>query len=208
MFLIFGLRVYFRTIGQGAFHCQRCGGDRGYRERTGRRWFHVFFIPLIPLARVGEHVRCTTCHTAYRHEVLALPTAAQMQAALPAGKHAAAIVMLRAGDPGGLPARRRAIEAIRAAGLPAYNDAALEADLARSAVLDWDVAHRLGSLAGQLTVQAREWFLADVVRIGLADGTLSEDERLAARAIAAHLGMTAAQAYGVISMTEQGATAE
>ena len=75
MLLIFGLRVYFRTIGQGMFHCQRCGGDRRYRERTGRRWFHLFFIPLIPLVSVGEHVRCGTCRTTYHVDVLAMPTA-------------------------------------------------------------------------------------------------------------------------------------
>src|SRR6266568_3882010 len=123
MLLIFGLRVYFRTIGQGMFHCQRCGGDRRYRERTGRRWFHLFFIPLIPLVSVGEHVRCGTCRTTYHVDVLAMPTAEQMQVALPAGLRASAAAMLRAGEPGSLAARRRAIEAIRRGGLPGYDDA-------------------------------------------------------------------------------------
>ena len=54
---------------------------------------------------------------------------------------------------------------------------------------------------------APEWFLADAVRVGLADGPLSDDERGAARQIAAHLGMTAAQAHGVIVMTEESAAA-
>jgi hypothetical protein len=208
MFLIFGLRVYFRTIGQGMFHCQRCGGDRRYRERAGRRWFHLFFIPLIPLVSVGEQVMCGTCRTAYNVGVLALPTAAQMQAALPAGLRAAAAAMLRAGGPGRLAARRRAIEAVRARGLPGYDDAALDGDLAAPAGQDEDLADSLNRLALQLAVHAREWFLADVVRIGLADGPLSEKERHAARQIAANLGMTVAQAHGVISMTEESATAE
>jgi hypothetical protein len=209
MFLLFGLRVYyFRPIGYGTFHCQRCGGDRAYRQRMGRRWFHVFYIPLIPLARTGEHVQCTACRTAYRVEVLALPTAAQMQAALPAGMRAAAITMLGAGDPASLPARRRAIDAIGGAGLAGYDDAELDTDLARAAEPDQDIAHPLNSLAMQLEVQAREWFLAEIVRIGLADGSLSDEERRAARMIAAQLGMTSAQAFGVIAMTEEDAPAE
>ena len=220
MFLIVGLRVYyFRAIGQGMFHCQRCGGDRHYRRRSGRRWFHVLFIPLIPLARTGEHVLCGTCRTAYRVQVLALPTAAQMQVALPAGTRAAAAAMLRAGYPASPPGRRRAIEAIRAAGLPRYDDDALEADLATDAepaagpdgagrADRMDLARLLGRLTVQLEVHAREWFLAGIVRIGLADGPLSEGERQLAIQVAAHLGMTAAQAHGVISMTEEGATAE
>ena len=208
MLLIFGLRVYFRTIGQGMFHCQRCGGDRRYRERAGRRWFHLFFIPLIPLVSVGGHVMCGTCRTAYHVGVLALPTAAQMQAALPAGLRAAATAMLRAGEAGSLAARRRAIEAIRRGGLPGYDDAALDGDLASPAGQDEDLTDSLNRLALQLAVHAREWFLADVVRIGLADGPLSEQERQAARQIAGNLGMTVAQAHGVISMTEESATAE
>ena len=65
MLIIFGLRVFYRTIAQGTFHCRRCGGDRQYRHRAGRRWFTLFFLPVIPLNSVGEHVQCTTCRTRY-----------------------------------------------------------------------------------------------------------------------------------------------
>ncbi len=208
MFLIFGLRVYYRAIGQGTFHCQRCGGDRPYRLRAGRRWFHIFFIPLIPLGHVGEHVQCEHCRAGYRPEVLSLPTSAQMQAALPAGMRAAALAMLLAGDGRAVPARRRAIESIRGAGLAGYGDAALSADLVAPQRPDHDLAFALNPLAIQLAVPAREWFLAGVVRIGLADGSLTDEERDAAHQVAAQLGMTPAQAYGVIAMTEESAPAE
>lgn len=210
MLIIFGLRVFYRTIGQGAFHCQRCGGDREYRHRAGRRWITLLFIPFIPLTKVGEHVKCAVCGTWYRMGVLALPTSAQMLAALPAGMRAAAAVVLRAGGGNSAPARRRAIDAIKGAGLADYDDAALDADLATSAMSAnpaQDLAGPLNRLAIQLAVPAREWFLADAVRIGLADGPLSDEERQAAQEIAAQLGMTLAQARGVISMTEEGAAA-
>ena len=209
MLLIFGLRVYFRTIGQGSFHCQRCGGDRPYRHKSGRRWIHVFFIPVIPLDKAGEYVQCGECGTRYSPEVLALPTMAQMQEALPAGMRAAAITMLRAGDTGSSAARRRVIDAVRGAGIADYDDAAVDADL-ESAVgqeAGNSVAERLSALSAQLAVPAREWFLAEIVRIGLADGALAEPERLAAREIAGYLGMTPAQAVGVIALTEEGASA-
>jgi zinc-ribbon family len=208
MFLIFGLRVYYRVIGHGTFHCQRCGGDRPYRLRSGRRWFHLFFIPVIPLARTGEHVQCANCRTCYRPEVLNLPTTAQMQAALPAGARAAAAVMLRAGDPRSGPARRRAIDMIRGAGESGYDGAALDADLVCAAGPGFDLAAPLNELAVQLAIPAREWFLAEIVRVGLAGGGLTEDQRQAARACAAQLGMTPAQAYGVILTTEENAPAE
>jgi len=217
VFLIFGLRVYYRVIGQGVFHCQRCGGDRPYRLRSGRRWFHLFFIPLIPLARLGEHVQCQNCRTAYRPEVLRLPTSEQMQAALPAGARAAAVTMLAAGDPRSPAARRRAIEVIHGAGLADYGEPALDADLAVASLAAADpaaadraaaeLATALNPLAIQLAVPAREWFLADIVRVGLADGALAGEERDAAHRVAAQLGMTPAQAYGVIAMTEESAPA-
>jgi len=210
LLIIFGFRVFYRTVGQGTFHCQRCGGDREYWHKAGRRWFTLFFIPVIPLSKVGEHVRCAVCGTRYRMEELSLPTVAQMQAALPAGMQAAAIAMLRAGGGSSGPARRRAIDAIRGSGLADYDDAALDADLAAPALPGQpgrELAGPLNRLAVQLAVPAREWFLAEAVRIGLADGTLSDDERHVAREIAAQLGMTPAQARGVISMTEEGASA-
>lgn len=206
--LIFGLRVWFRATGTGVFHCQRCGGDRKYRRRAGRRWFHILFIPLIPLDRTGEHVQCTVCGGRYRTGVLQVPTAAQMEAALPDGTLAAALGMLLAGDPGSEPARRRALDAIRAAGLADYDEGALDRDLVQAATAGGDAAARLNTLAAQLAVPAREWFLAEIVRIGLADGQLTDEERLAARHVASNLGLTAAHAYGVITMTVESATAE
>ena len=155
-------------------------------------------------------MQCAICGTRYRMDVLTLPTAAEMQEALPAGTQAAAIAMLRAGGGSSAPARRRAIDAIKGAGLADYDGAALDADLSAAAMPDQpgqDLAGPLNRLAMQLEIPAREWFLAEVVRIGLADGSLSDEERQAAQEVAAQLGMTPAQARGVISMTEEGASA-
>jgi hypothetical protein len=174
---------------------------------VGRRWFHVLGIPVIPLDRVGEHVQCRSCRTRYRLAVLAMPTTAEMQVALPSAALAAVTIMLRSGDTDSALARGRAIEVVRTSGLTGYDEAALRADLAACGDPGLDVLAPLSALARQLIKPATEWFLADAVRVGLADGPLTDDERDAARAIAAQLGMTAAQAHGVISLTEQSAAA-
>ena len=116
MLIIWGLRVVYHTITQGVFFCRTCGGDRSYRKRAGRRYITLFFIPVVPLSKTSVHVQCVTCKTRYVSEVLKLPTAAQMQAALPAGARSLVSVLLRAGDPGCPAARRRAIEMAVAAG--------------------------------------------------------------------------------------------
>lgn len=201
LLIIWGLRVFFRTIGEGMFHCQRCGGDRQYRLRSGRRYFTVFFIPVIPLNKVGEHVQCATCRARYQTGVLELPTAAQMQSALPAGLRAAAAMMLAAGDPASTAARQRAIDAVITAGEQGYGSADLDADLAQAGAATAAVS----TVGEQLAVPAREWFLAEVVRIGMADGPLTGSERDAAYYAGACLGMTQAQAVGVVALTEQSA---
>lgn len=200
MLIIWGFRIFYRTLGEGVFHCRKCGGDRQYRHRAGRRFFTLFFIPVIPLAKTGEHVQCTTCKTRYVMDVLSLPTAAQMQAALPAGMRAAATAMLRAGGQGSPPARQRAVQAINAAGAQGYADADLDSDAAQPAEA---TRSALGQVTRQLTPDAREWFLAETVRVGMADGPLTGQERQTALAIAADLGMTQAQAIGVMTITEQ-----
>ena len=202
MIIIWGLRVIYRVIAQGVFFCRKCGGDRGYRHRAGRRFVTLFFLPIITLNRTGEHVQCTTCKTRYVTEVLRLPTAAQMQQALPEGMRALVTVMLRAGDPGSPAARRRALDAVTGAGARGYDDAALDADLARPAAAG---RPKIAALRDQLQIAAREWYLAELIRIGMADSPLTGAERAAAEHVATELGLTQAQAVGVITLTEQGA---
>jgi hypothetical protein len=202
LLIIFGFRTFYRTLGQGVFHCRNCGGDRGYRHRSGRRFFTLFFIPVIPLAKAGEHVQCATCQSRYVMDVLQLPTAAQMQAALPTGMRAAAAAMLRAGQPGHPAARQRAVAAIQGAGARDYADGHLDSDMAQPPQARREA---LGQVARQLTPDAREWFLAETVRIGMADGPLTDSERQAADVVAAELGMTRAQAIGVVTVTERAA---
>ena len=91
---------------------------------------------------------------------------------------------------------------ITGAGAQGYDEAALDRDLAQPFEF---VTPALNQVGQQLAVQAKEWFLAEVVRIGMTDGPLSDSERQAAQGVAADLGMTQAQAYGVISMTERAA---
>src|SRR5260221_10349332 len=108
MLALVGSRVCYRTIGSGVFHCERCGGDRPYRHRSGRRWAHLLGIPLALLGGTGEHLRCTVCRTCYRVELLAVPTIEQMLVALLVGTKAAVLEMLRAGGACSPAARRRA----------------------------------------------------------------------------------------------------
>lgn len=216
MLLVGGSRVCYRTIGRGVFHCERCGGDRPYRHRSGRRWAHLLGIPIFSLGSTGEHLGCTVCGTCYRVELLAVPTISQMQAAMLAGTTAAVHAMLRAGGPGRAAARQRGIDTIRKAGSPDYDDARLDAALASPAEQPDSVREHgaagglrpaLEAYAIQLETPAKEWFLGKIVQVGLAGGSLSAAEREVICTIARHLGLTQPQARAIISLSEEAAQA-
>lgn len=205
MIIIWGLRIVWSTIATGVFHCRTCGGDRNYRHRTGRRFFTLFWIPIIPLNRVGEHIQCQTCKTRYVTEVLLQPTVAAMQVAVTDGVRAMAAVMLQAGDISSVAARAKAIQIVSGAGVSGYHEGALVQDLSKPAA-EWRPA--IAAFGGQLQPVAKEWHLAEMIRLGLTDGSLTDAERQAVLAIASDLGMTPAQAVGVLTLTEQAPTGE
>lgn len=203
MLLIFGLSAFFRTVSEGTFHCPNCGGDRRYRRRAGRRWFTLFFLPVIPLGRLGELVECGGCRTRFGVSVLRLPTAQQMAGSLPAGMRAAVTMVLMAGDPTDVAARRRAIDAVQGYGGADHDDEAIDDDLQLPMTF---LVEEVSKAGAHLAVEAKEWFLAQAARVALADGPLSEGERIALRGVADCLGMTAAHALGVIVTTEGAAS--
>jgi len=201
--IIFGFSVFYfmGLIGTGRFACPNCGGDRDYEHRTARRFFTLFFIPLIPLDKVGEVVRCQTCRVRFDPAVLSAPTSAQLASALPAGMRAVAAVILRAGGTSEA-AIGAALTAVRSAGAEGYDVVHLQADVNQPAEA---VVEPLRALAANLTLDARERYLADAARIGVADGALTPAEREALGWLANTLGLTPAHGLGVITTVEQSA---
>jgi hypothetical protein len=203
-------------MGHGVFHCERCGGDRAYRQRSGRSWFWLLCVPVVPLDSTGEHLQCMICHTNYRIELLAVPTVEQMRVALLTGTTGSALAMLRTEGSASQAARSRAIELITKAGASEYGEPQLTAALAEleqmpagepGSLAVPGLGSALESLAIQFEGYAREWFLGGVIQVGLADGALSAAERDMVGVIAAGLGMSQAQAQDVICLAEEAAQA-
>lgn len=216
MLVSLGSRAYYHTIAHGVFHCERCGGDRPYRHRSGRRWGQFLGLPVVPLDRTGEHLRCAICRTCYRVELLAVPTAEQMQVALLNATTAAALAMLNASGSACQASRRRAIELIMGAGSPQYGEPDLDVALELSircpeAELSCGPVPALRgaveTLAIQLETHSKEWFLAKVVQVGLADGPLSTAERDVVGTVARYLGLSQSRADDVIQLAEEAAQA-
>lgn len=68
--IIFGTRGVTLSGESGNFFCPNCNSQQAYTEKTVRRFFTLFFIPLIPLDKLGTHVECQNCKNAYNDSVL------------------------------------------------------------------------------------------------------------------------------------------
>lgn len=202
-FIIWGFKILYKVQDKGTFFCPRCGADRAYEHRVGRKWFRLYFIPLFPVGGpVNEHVRCETCKGAFQMQALARPTSTQLSAQLFDGVRGVIVHVLRAGSIDAPAAREIAVSEVERAGLPGYTDQTLTADLD---VVPGDLNPLLTALGTQLADQGKENLLRAATRTALADGPLTDLERRVINGAAASLGMTQAHAQGVISMTEQAA---
>ncbi|WP_293915578.1 MULTISPECIES: RDD family protein [unclassified Sphingobacterium] len=65
MLVIFGTKSVGKTVKTGEFECARCNTQRTYQLKQNQRFFSLFFIPIIPLGKLGDTLECTFCKTAY-----------------------------------------------------------------------------------------------------------------------------------------------
>src|SRR3954470_12864876 len=78
--IIYGWRGLTRTKESGQFHCPVCNESRDFRHRVVRRWFTLYFIPVIPLTQMGEYIECGECKGTFKVGVLDYnPQAAEQQ---------------------------------------------------------------------------------------------------------------------------------
>jgi hypothetical protein len=68
--IIFGVKTTESTASAGMFHCPRCQTSQAYRCIAHNRWFTLYFIPILPLGRLGEQVECQGCYSRFSPEVL------------------------------------------------------------------------------------------------------------------------------------------
>ena len=69
MFIVFGTRGVKSTKDQGRFICPQCQAERAYTHYNVRRFFTLFFIPVIPLDSLGEYVKCGSCRSEFYPQV-------------------------------------------------------------------------------------------------------------------------------------------
>ena len=70
--IIYGTTGITSTTGHGNFTCPMCMRQAAYRQRQIRRWFTLYFIPIIPLHVACRYVECASCGAELDERVLAM----------------------------------------------------------------------------------------------------------------------------------------
>lgn len=69
-FIIFGTRGVTYNHREGRFYCPACSGEKGYKHKRVRRFFTLYFIPLIPLDLLADYIECGRCRGTFKEEIL------------------------------------------------------------------------------------------------------------------------------------------
>ena len=199
--IIFGTRGVTYSAGTGQFHCPGCDQKRAYDHKRVRRFFTLYFIPIIPLDVIGEYVECQHCRDTYKPDVLSYdPSAGRKQ--FEAEFHAAVkrvMVMMMMAD-GKIDDEE--VETIRQVfgKLSSREVTKAEVDAEVDAVKrdGNNLRHYLASVSGNLNDPGKELVVKAAFFVAAADGKITEEESALLAELASALEMTAAHFKGVV----------
>jgi uncharacterized tellurite resistance protein B-like protein len=205
-FIIFGTRGVNTTAAKGQFCCPACGPASPYRHVRVRRFFTLYFIPLIPLDALGEYVECGTCQNSYKPEVLQFdPDAADRE--FHAEFEVAVLnvlvrMMLADGhmDPAEIEAIRAIYQKLSGRDIQA-DEIRSEAAAVRSR--NTSVEDYLGSIAGSLNPKGRELVVRAACMVATADGSMDDQELRMLHDVAAALDISDAHFQGILMAVRQ-----
>jgi tellurite resistance protein len=205
--IIFGSRSVTSTKESGNFTCPGCGGTpQVYSRRVVRRFFTLYFIPILPLGKLGEFYECQHCRNTYNEQVLNFDPAAQQEKSRAEFiEHLKRLMILAAladgrVDPAEIDAIRKTYEGLSGTTL-SVPEIEREISLARQAkITPADYTLRF---AGNLTDRAKELVIKSVHPVLVADGEMGPDEHDLLNNLAHALDLSGAHFRGIL--TELGA---
>ena len=200
--IIFGTRGVTYTAKSGDFHCPKCSSHQPYRQKRVRRFFTLYFIPMIPLDLHGEYVECQRCRGTYRADVLSYdPNAANAE--FQAEFHRTIkLVMARMVLADGV-VDDSEVEVI----CDIYNrltnsdmsEREARREIAEVEHQSDDLATLLSKCAGFLNDEGKEMVVRAAFLIAAADGEFQDEEKELLGTIGGSLGMTSAHFNGVLN---------
>jgi len=200
--IIFGTRGVTYGSEGGQFYCPGCEGKQSYVHKKCRRFFTLYFIPLIPLDLVGEYVECQQCSGTYKTSILEFDpdkAIAAEEAEFQKGMRRVLVMMMLADGV----VDESEIEAIQAI-LGKLEDrvvsrAEIETEITLVKNDGSSIEKYCKGMAGYLNDSGREMVVKAAILVASADGHVDESERNALATIATALNMSRAHFSGIIA---------
>jgi len=200
--IIWGSRGITSSQAKGLFHCPSCDQQRSFDHKKVRRFFTLYFIPLVPLETLGDYVECQTCKGTFKEEVLRYDPRAQQEAFQQAYQYALerTLVLMMLSDGAAQEAELQALASLHQSyvGSP-LTAPAREKIIAKSTADPRSIGQHLGPLAAQLNSAGKERLLEAAVRIGAADGALQPEELSFLDEMAKALAVSSAHLKGIVA---------
>lgn len=200
--IIFGTRGVTYSSGSGEFHCPSCNVRREYKHKRVRRFFTLYFIPVIPLDLLGEYIECQVCRGTFNKRVLHYdPQASEkrLEAEFQRGIKRVMVQMLLADGV----VDENEIQSVRAIYSKIAQEKISEDDIRaeiETAKSDGrGIEAFLSSLAGSLNSNGKELIVRAAFFIAASDGEFQDKEQALLASIGKSLDMTPAHLRGVIN---------
>jgi len=203
MFIIYGTKGVASDVGMSHFACPGCAGvERTLIRKSVRRYFTLFFIPLIPLDRLGEYLECGHCGGQYDERVLTEhPAVSEERNQAAFIEHLKRISVYTALADGQVnPAETDMIRAIyrdRSGVTLSQSDVEQELNLARLGRRGLSNYPRL--FKGELDDDARYEVIQTILAVANADGPLGDEERRFLGEVAQEMGLSQADLSQIIA---------
>ncbi len=202
--VIWGTRGVKSTKASGDFFCPSCNSEQHYNHKRVRRFFTLYFIPLIPLNELGDYVECTRCKQTYNEKVLNYnprKEAERLQMAFHAALKSTMIEIMLADGEVDETEVQIIMSTINEFSTQEAAEVELRAEIETAEAQTSIIMRRLRELGPQLNDDGRERIIQAGLRVATADGSFDADEKKLLGEIASALGMTDAHLAGVIAMT-------
>jgi tellurite resistance protein len=177
--IIFGTRGVTYTAERGDFFCPSCSDGRDYAQKRVRRFFTLYFIPLVPLNVLGEYVECDDCKGTYQLSVLDYdPNAANaaFEAEYARGMKRVMVLMMMVDgdiDDDEISAVRDLYGRVCGGQL---SEADVRAEIDAATADGRGVSDFIGSMAGTLNDNGKELVIKAAYAVAAADGVFADEE--------------------------------
>lgn len=199
--IIFGWRSVTSTAGKGDFFCPTCG-NTAYELKRVRNFFTLYFIPLIPLNKLGEYVECGQCKNTYNEQILQWDPEGDAQKFEAEFHIAVKRVMMKICLADGV-VEQSEVDAIanifETMTGKDIDPGDIAAEIETMKGDNQPIEEYVAGLRGSLNETGKERVLASAVHIAIADGHFDDDERAQIKQLGAALDMSNAHVNGIIA---------